>query len=222
MAKVLLVCVLLVSLSAPAHAQVLGTGVMPVMEVGANLWQSTITATESVLHTVAMTQELLPLEEILAAQGIADDLAALADVLADANALAYDLQSLERQIVALFDLETAPATRSALDARLVEIKRTVYEARTFAMRVQTLITTIHCTVDHLFGLLNSVGVLVGNMQANQRLIEAQATISKTLTVQTAMNTSWQRADIVERLSGDLVRASMAKIADQRLADWPRF
>jgi hypothetical protein len=46
-----LVSALLLALALPtrAHAQVLGTGVLPVTEVGAQLWQSTITAGQSVL-----------------------------------------------------------------------------------------------------------------------------------------------------------------------------
>ena len=56
---------------------VLGTGVLPVTEVGPNLFQSTITAVQSTLTAFATAQsaansilDLTPLDEIIMASGI--------------------------------------------------------------------------------------------------------------------------------------------------------
>jgi conjugal transfer/entry exclusion protein len=211
----------LVALSLPSQAQIFGTGVLPVTEVGPSLWQNTITAVESVAQTINMVLELTPVDELIVAQGIADDLALLQEILAQAQGLAYDLETLNAQITALFDLETAPATRPALDARLTTIRQTVAEVRRFALCTQTLLATVLRTIDHLRGLLDSVGALLGNMQGNQRLIEVHSTVSKTLAVQLTMNTAFQRADVVERLSKELLLESLGRIQATQLDGWPR-
>ena len=113
-----------------AQAQVLGTGVLPVQEIGAQLFhstvtavQSTISAVEDVVQTASALQELVPLDAILVAEGIAEDLAALADIVRQAEGLSYDIASLQAQIDALFNLDTAPASTSELQVRLAEIRR---------------------------------------------------------------------------------------------------
>ena len=71
----------------PSRAQVLGTGILPVTEVGAQLIQSTVTATQSVItaieaviQTANMFLELTPVDEIIVGGQIAEDLALLAEV----------------------------------------------------------------------------------------------------------------------------------------------
>jgi hypothetical protein len=120
----------------------------------------------------------------------------------------------------LFDLETAPDTREGLDERLVEIKRTLQEANIFALRTQTLARTVLRTVDHLMGLLDSIGALVGNMQGNQRILEVQSTVSKTLAVLELHTATFQRAETTERMAGALIIESIRRIECRRLDGWP--
>ena len=96
------------SIALPTHAQILGTGVMPVTEIGPNLAQNSITATqsiitaaESVLQTANMVRELVPVDEIIVGKQIAEDLATLGEVLSNAEAVWYDLKSLDAQVTAL-------------------------------------------------------------------------------------------------------------------------
>ena len=117
-------------LAQPLQAQILGTGVLSVTEIGANLYQNTITAINAVLTAVATAQtvanqilDLTPLDEIITLQGILEDLALLADIVAQAEGLSYDIASLRAQIDALFNLDTAPASTSELQLRLAEIRR---------------------------------------------------------------------------------------------------
>jgi conjugal transfer/entry exclusion protein len=184
--------------------------------------KSIITAAQMIISVENQLAELWPLDAIIAAQGVAEDLAALADILSQAQALAYDLHSLEAQIVALFDLETAPDTRPGLDQRVGDIKRTVYQLRTASLRVQTLIATIFRTVDHVTTLINSVAHFIGAKQGMQTLVQVQTEMAKTLAIQTAMHTSWQRADTVDRLSESLILESLDKINRRRLEGHPRY
>lgn len=208
-------------LSTPAWAQLPVTDGLALGQRVVQIGQAVLQTAEAVAQTANMVLELTPVDELIAADGIIEDMGTLAEIVTDARALSYDLSSLNAQIHVLFDLETAPRTRRELDERLIDIKRTVFEARTFALRTQTLMMTVLRTVDHLTRLLGALGDLVGNMQANQRLAELQGTVSKTLAVIEVQSAAFQRADIVERMSADLVKESMARIQDRRLEDWPR-
>ena len=68
-------------------------------------------------------------------------MAALADIVRQAEGLSYDIASLQAQIDALFDLDTAPASTSELQVRLAEIRRVRSQCYSYAMRLQTLLTT---------------------------------------------------------------------------------
>ena len=78
----------LLLLAQPLQAQVLGTGVLPVQEIGAQLLQSTVTAVQStisavedVIQTAAALENLVPLEAIETAEGIMEDMAALGEIM---------------------------------------------------------------------------------------------------------------------------------------------
>ena len=206
----------------PASAQVLGTGVLPVTEVGANLFQNTITAVESVLQTINMVLELTPVEEVIVGGQLAEDMAALGEVVSSAQLVWYDAQSLNAQIRAMFDLDTAPDTAQGLQLRLQEIQQTAFQAQSFAMRTQTLLLTVFNTIEHVTRLIDSVASLVGNMQGNQTLVQTNATISKTLAIMEAQQAAWQRADTVDRMSRGVIQASLHKIEQNRWKTWPKY
>jgi hypothetical protein len=167
-----------------------------------------------------MILELTPVDDLIVAGGIAEDMAALADIWSQASGLSYDLSSLNTQITVLFDLDTAPDTREGLDARLLELKRTAYEVRVFALRTQTLAQTVLRTVDHLLGLLDSISAFVGNMQANQRIMEAQSTVVKTLAVMDTHTAAYHRAETADKLAEALIIESVRRIECRRLDGWP--
>jgi hypothetical protein len=221
--------VIFMALALPGHAQILGTGVMPVVEVGANLTQSTISAVQNVITAAQTTLiqanqiiDLTPVRSLTAAGGIVEDIELMCSILQEAEAIQADVQSLERQIAVLLDLEQAPRTRSELDARMAELKKMKQQALTFAFRSQTLIRTLIRTGDHMRALFADVEKLLGNLSGQQRLAEVQQVQNKTLAVLAAQTAAWQRADVVDRATADMVRESMSRIGDQRLADWPRW
>jgi hypothetical protein len=184
-------------MAVPTPAQILGTGVIPVTEIGPNLAQNSITATQSVitaveavLQTANQVLELTPVDEMIVGGQLAEDLALLAEIVVSAELVWYDLQSLEDQITTLFGLDNAPDTRAGLDERLLEIKQFYYRSLTFAMRTQTLIMTVFRTVEHVSRLIDAVGALIGNMQGNQVLVQTNATMSKTLAVMEVQQAAW--------------------------------
>lgn len=218
----------LVAVPMPVGAQILGTGVTPVVEVGANLSQNTITAIQSAITAAQTTLiqanqiiDLTGVRSLTTAGGIVEDMELMCDLIKQAEALQGDAASLERQIAVLLDVQQAPHTRAALDQRLAELRQMKQQARLFAFRTQTLITTLIHTGDHMRALFEDVSKLIGNLSGQQRLAEVQQLQNKTLATLTAQAAAWQRSDVVDRASADMVRESMARIGAQRLADWPR-
>ena len=201
---------------------------LPVIDMG-NLAQNTITAIESVLTTIQtilieanQVLELTPLDDIAVSGGIAEDMALLGQLVEQAEGLSYDIGSLQGQIESLFNLDTAPDTRDGLTERLAEIKRVKYQSYSYAARVQTLMRTALRTVDHLQGLLDTLGAIVGNMGGNQTVGQFHAVSSKHLANLDVQMASFQRAQTVDKLSDALILESITKIQARRIEDWPSF
>jgi len=220
---------MLVSAPVPGGAQILGTGVTPVVEVGANLGQNTITAVQSAITAAQTTLiqlnqivDMTPVKSLTAAGGIIEDMELLCDIIKQTEAINTDLQSLEAQMAALLDIHQAPRTRSDLQKRMDELKRMRQQARMYAMRTQTLIKTLLRTGDHMKALLTDVSKLLGNLAGQQRLAEVQTTIHKTLAVQAAQAAAWQRMDTLDKMGDVLVIESISLIEYSRLEGWPRW
>jgi hypothetical protein len=214
--------VALLALVLPAQAQI------PVAEVGPNLVQSTITAVQSTLTALASAQtaanfilDLTPLDEIIMASGIIESIGQLADILQQIEGLDNDIQSLQRQITALFGLETAPSSTSALRERLAEIRRLRWQCYSYAMRLQTLIKTALRTIQHLGALVTSVSSFLGNKQAQQTLVQVNSSMHTTLTVLAAQTAAYQRAASVDKMEELLTIESLQRIQADMLSDWPR-
>jgi conjugal transfer/entry exclusion protein len=205
-----------------AHAQ------LPVTDAG-NLFQNTITAAQSVLTTIQTVLielnqilELTPLDDIAVAGGIAEDMALLGQLAEQAQGLSYDIGSIEAQITVLFALDTAPDTRDGLTERLAQIKQLKYECYSYAAKVQTLLSTVIRTVDHLTGLLDTVAAIVGNMGGNQTAVQAQVVLGKHAANIDIQMSSFQRAKTVDKLSEALILESIEKIQHSRMEEWPTW
>jgi conjugal transfer/entry exclusion protein len=224
MRKQLILSLLLVGLCCAGQAE----AQLPVIDLG-NLSQNTISAIQSVLTTIQLVLveanqvlELTTLDGIATAGGIAEDMALLGQLIEQAEGLSYDIGSIQSQIDTLFNLDTAPDTRDGLTVRLAEIKRQKYLAYSTAARVQTLMRTALRTVDHLQGLLDTLGSLIGNMQGNQTVGQFQAVSAKHLANLDVQIASFQRAQTVDKLSEALIIESINKIQARRIEDWPSF
>ena len=202
-------------------------GQIPVTDVGnfgVNLTssiQNTISAIEAIAQTAMALEELAPLEGIAVAGGIAEDLGALADLVSQAEGLSYDVSSLQSQIDALFNLSTAPASTGELHVRLAEIRAVRHQSYSYAMKLQTLMTTAIRTMEHLTGLLESVLAVLGQKQAMQTIVQANATISKTAAIHAAQTAAFQRAGSVDKMEEILTIESLHRINEATMADWPR-
>jgi conjugal transfer/entry exclusion protein len=173
--------------------------------------QSTISAIEAVFQSVEWVTDLTPLDGIGVAGGIMEDMAALGMLVEQAEGLSYDLGSLQSQIVALFHLDTPPDTTMGLEERLADIRRVRYQSYSYAMRVQTLLTTASRTVEHLTGLLDTLGGVIGNVTGHQTNGQFQGVIGKHVANLDVQIASFNRAQSVDKMEELLTIESLRAI-----------
>jgi conjugal transfer/entry exclusion protein len=206
--------VLLLSLPLQARAQVAALVFDPT-NWSANMAQ----VAQSILIVANQILDLTAIGEIVIA---ADDVGELAGIIEEASALKYDFVQLHNQVVVLFDLNTAPDTRTGLDARLQEMKSLMYDIRVYAIKTQSLVGTIQRTIEHMNSLVSRIEGFVGNLQSQQTIAQMETTVSKTLALIEVQQAAYQRSDTVDKLSEALVIESIHRINQKRIADWPTW
>ena len=212
-AAILLLLVGLLSLPRQAHAQAL------VLDV-ANLAQNVIQALQTIIMVGNQVLELTGVDSLVLDSAFQADLDSLQGLVTNAQGLSYDLQSLDAQITTLFDLRTAPNGTAALRQRLIAIRQIVFESYVYALRTQTLLRTTLSTIQHVTGLVAAIEGFLGNQQANQNLVQYQATITKTLSTLQAQTSTAERARSVERLERVLTEQSIEAIQQAIMEDYP--
>jgi conjugal transfer/entry exclusion protein len=206
--------VLLLSLPLQARAQFAALVFDPT-NWSANMAQ----VAQSILIVANQILDLTAIGEIVIA---ADDVGELAGIIEEASALKYDFVQLHNQVVVLFDLNTAPDTRTGLDARLQEMKSLMYDIRVYAIKTQSLVGTIQRTIEHMNSLVSRIEGFVGNLQSQQTIAQMETTVSKTLALIEVQQAAYQRSDTVDKLSEALVIESLNRINQKRIADWPTW
>lgn len=206
----------------PSTAQVFGTGVLPVTEVGATLFHSGVTATQSVITAGQMVLsvanqalELLPLENVVVVSSLAEDVALITAIMEDAAGLKQDVEAMIR----LFDPHALPTTLPAMVARTRAMDEALYEAQCYAVKTQALIRSLISALGHLTGLVNGIEVLKGNMQGNQTLIQLNASMQKVLIVHTTQAASGARIEALRQMRHQVVVAMDAEITRQYWAPY---
>jgi hypothetical protein len=88
------------------------------------------------------------------------------------------------------------------------------------MRAQTLARTTLSAIGHLTRLVDAIGGLMGNMSANQTMIQVQGTMTELLAkMQVQMATS-DRARSVEKITEEMTLESLRLIHLEIMADHP--
>jgi hypothetical protein len=214
----LLTVILWLGWAVPASAQL--AGIQPVVEVGEQLLQTTITAVESVLQTLNQILELTPVDEFILGDDFHSSLDEMAIIFAEGSALVLDLNRLNSQIQVLFDLESAPADMRSLNLRLAEIRRVKHENTVFTLRVQTLIRTTISALTHLRRILEALQSLLGNMQANQNIAQIQLTQTELLAKIQMQSSTYYFNESLVRITDLLTIESLYRIQEQIMADHP--
>jgi len=174
-------------------------------------FETALTAINTAATVANQVIDLTPLDEITIADGYAEDMTLLGQLVDSAEGLAFDIKSLQGQVTALFGLEGAPSTSREYVARMVEIRTVTWQSYSYAMRTQTLLSTIRRTIVHAVGLVEAVGGVIGTLQSGQTTSQA---ISKLVQLESEMQVStiaYQRAQSVEAMSDQLTLQSIQNI-----------
>jgi conjugal transfer/entry exclusion protein len=177
--------------------------------------ESIITAANMILSVANQALELKALGDIAVAATIAEDMALIGAILADVEGLQQDFRTLQT----LFDPRSVPTTMPAMLARVHAMNDAMYTSQRYAMKAQTLVTTLASTVKHLTSLIQNVGALVGNKQANQTVIQVDTTMSKALLILTTETTSSHRMETLTAMRTEVIKAMDAEITRQYYAPW---
>lgn len=170
---------------------------LPVFDF-ANWVQNTISAVQAIAIVANQIIELTALEElVLDSAEFAEDLATLEAIVQEGTQLGWDLQSLQSQILVLFDLDRAPATSVEYRERQAEIFRAIFQGYRYAMQTQTLIRTAIRTVHHIVGILGQVASAIGNLTVSQGLGQSQAKLEQLLVESNVQRAAFERAQSLE-------------------------
>ncbi len=159
----LLGCMLMLLTATAASAQ--GA---PVFDL-ANFGQNTIQALQAVAMVANQVLELTGLDEIVLGDDIGTDLEQLAALREDAQGLQTDLANIQLQITLLFDLSAAPRGSSALRDQMAAIRQLTWQAYVDALRTESLLQSSTDALRRIVRLIEGIGGLLGNEQANQTL-----------------------------------------------------
>jgi len=201
--------------STPCWAQVAALVYDPKQDFNA-----TFQIAQNVLSLANQALELTGLEAIVIQDGFDDDMSDIEAIAGDAQGLVGDIRALQSQITVLFDTNDLPGTPLAVTARYKEMQTAVRNARLYAVRAQMLATTVLRTVQHLRGLVSGISDLLGNQSANQTIIQIESTETKLLAAMQLQAASHQRADTLERMSDEVLRASLIEMRSHFLDGWP--
>jgi hypothetical protein len=211
----MLVLVSVLMLPPPARAQ-------QIVEDPFNLIENTIQAIQLILTVANQLLELTGLDEIVIQDGYAEDIGTLTDMVTEGTALMGDVGTLKAELMVLFDLHTATNTSLTLEARLVEVRQTVFTVRVYALRTQALLVTLTSTARHLQGLVAAIGDYVGNKQGTQSLNQSMAVLNKTQATLATQTAAYQHAEVLAKMEEPLIIESLRRIHAAQHADWPGY
>jgi conjugal transfer/entry exclusion protein len=177
--------------------------------------ESIITAANMITSVANQALELKALGDIVVAADIAEDMATIGAIIADLEGLQQDWRTLQ----ALFDPRSVPTTMPAMLARVHAMNDAIYTSQRYAIKAQTLVTTLASTVKHITSLIDNVGALVGNKQANQTVIQVNTTMSKSLAILTTETTASHRMEALTAMRTEVIKAMDAEITRQYYAPW---
>jgi hypothetical protein len=212
----LLAVVIVLSCSGLAGAQ------LPVVEVGQNLTYNGIQAAEAVFQTAQWILDMAPLEHYIFPEGAAEDLAQVAALAEEAEAVSFGLSSTHAQLTALFDPESAPMTSFEFRERVTAINRTLFLVYSYAMRTQSLILTAMRTVEHILGFMEIVVELTGKLSAQQTLAQQLGKLQQLQVEANIQRSAFERARSLEGVTPGVLQQGVHNIVDAMMEDHPRW
>jgi len=177
---------------------------------------------QNIISLANQALNLLPLDVIVVIDTISTDINTLNIIIQEASQIGMDIASLQAQLNSLFDLHTAPASSTELMQRLAEIRALIWQARAYAMRVNTLIQTLQNTLRHIDVLVGTIAGLAGAKQGIQVLNQKAASMVYVQTMQTVQGAAFRQSELYDKQQQLLVIESIRRIHAAQNADWPGY
>lgn len=187
-------------------------------------WEAAITAVATTQTVVNQIIDLTPLTQFVVAGGYAEDLDLLRQLLTQANDLQQDIAQLDFLIQILFFIPDPkkPFSSHAFAVQHKEMFKVRHQAHLTAIRVQSLVSTVFRTIDHMLMLLNTVAHTLGNLEIAQTLGQGQSKLQQILLEGNLQRTAMERAqsyDSIGRLSS---AAGRQRIQETVMIEHPRW
>ena len=192
----------------------------PVFDL-ANFGQNTIQALQAVAMVANQVLELTGLDEIVLGDDIGTDLEQLAALREDAQGLQTDLANIQLQITLLFDLSAAPRGSSALRDQMAAIRQLTWQAYVDALRTESLLQSSTDALRRIVRLIEGIGGLLGNEQANQTLAQMESKLTVELIKLRGQTETFHRAKAFDALTRPLVEQSLSNINEAIMEDYPQ-
>ena len=198
------------------------TAQLPVEEIGYNLALNNVQAAEAVFQTGQWILDMAPLEAWGVVEMAQDDLNILRELVAEAQLIGMEIASVQAQLNGLFGLETAPITSFGFRERVGEINWRLWEVYGYSMRVQTLITTIVRTVEHIIGFVEQVAELLGKLGVEQTLSQQLAKLHQLESEGNAARAAYQFAQSTHAIAPGVLHQGLRNIIDEMMSDHPSW
>jgi hypothetical protein len=213
--------VLLLSVTGSAFAAMPVIDVITNANTGVTAIQTTISAVQAVLQTAHWVIEQTPFDEAIGSGELAVDTAEIVALVQDAQALGFEITALAAQVQSLFGLAGAPRTTTEFAVRMAEIRGAVYQTRSYAVRAQSLVTSVIRTVNLILRVYDRMQSILGNLSGQQQLSEQLTQLVTLQTKQNIAEMASQLAENVDRLQEPLILESLDRINKATMATHPR-
>jgi conjugal transfer/entry exclusion protein len=206
-----------------------GSAAIPVVEVGAQLVasevsavQNTITAAQSILQVAHWILEQTPLEDLAMATDATEDLAALESLIRDAQGLAWDIRGVAADFDRWFSPAHVPASSAEWSVRQREFQHVVRQAYLYAMQTQTLIQSVMRTARRLIRFAERITGVIGNLQGSQQLADADHKLAQLLSESQVRSAAFERVKSMEGADDAISKEALHHLNQAWFEDHPQW
>jgi len=172
--------------------------------------QQTLNTLEAIAHTAYWVLQITGFGGVLDEE-FWRDLRAIQAIAGDAAQVGRDIQSINAQLAALFDIGSGPTSAAGLAERQAAMRREIMRSHSAAMRAQTLVTTAKNTLNHLRSLISRIGDFLGEKQALQNINESLTTITRLEASSHTTVVAFQQAQTTQAMEAPMIQETIRRI-----------
>jgi conjugal transfer/entry exclusion protein len=184
--------------------------------------QNTITAVQSVLMVAHWVLEQTPFDEMVMAGEALEDLAAIQDLVRQAQGLSWELTGVAADFDRWFSPANEPSSSAEWRVRQSDVQHAVRQAYLYAMQAQTLVQSAVRSAQRLIAFANRITAIIGNLQGNQQLQEAEHKLAQLLVETQVTRTAFERVKSMEGADDAISKEALSRLNRVWFEDHPRW